>query len=93
MQIVLQEQELKEALTSFISSLGIDTANKAISVTFKAGRSGSDHTATIDIGSIVPSKVTPIAQAHVPEEKPEVTDAFAVEANETEPDDADSVFG
>ena len=63
MRIVLQEDELKQAMETFVNKLGMSTKGKSIEVSFTAGRAGNGHTATLDIQPAILENVTDIKSA------------------------------
>jgi len=70
MRIVLQEQELKEAMETYINKLGMSTEGKNIVVSFTAGRQGNGHTATLDIQPNTDNKVESIVPLEAVTEAP-----------------------
>ena len=84
MRIVLQEDELKQAMETFVNKLGMSTEGKSIEVSFTAGRAGNGHTATLDIQPAILENVTDIKSAIPASLAPTSTHTI-------EPDDDDDV--
>lgn len=69
MKLTFNSAEIEQALISFVSTQGIDLANKTVVVNMTAGRGPNGHTAELDITTkpVVDEVVPIIAEPKVPE--------------------------
>jgi len=82
MRIVLQEDELKQAMETFVNKLGMSTKGKSIEVSFTAGRAGNGHTATLDIQPAILENVLSAGASAIPA-------SLALSVEEKEEEDVD----
>lgn len=60
MKIHLDEHEIKEAISQYISNEGIDLSNRQTEITLTAGRGSNGHYA--DVVIVVPNSGSPISE-------------------------------
>ena len=52
MQLTINDEEIKEAITEYVKNQGISTVDKEVSIELTAGRNGNGHKATITIVNV-----------------------------------------
>lgn len=63
MQIILTDEDITQALSDYISNMGVNLDNKDVSSSITAGRQGKGNTATVTITKAVttPSTISQVA--------------------------------
>lgn len=54
LSITLNNDEIQKALSTHVSTLGINTVGKQVNVTLTASRKGGGHSAVVEISDVVP---------------------------------------
>ena len=98
MDVVLKDQEIKDALKNYVGHLGVNMVGKEVSVDITAGRGPSGYTASV---SITEREEAPVKNTRkkkleeVTEDQPELdlTAGDPIATSESEPSDLSSIFG
>ena len=82
MKLIIEGDELAQALEAWVNKLGMDTSNKQVDVTITSGRGVNSSSATVSITeSDTDSKVQPVASLSA------IPDAPAIKEEEDDTDD------
>lgn len=101
MDVVLKDQEIKDALKNYVGHLGVNMVGKKVSVDITAGRGPSGYTASVSVteGEEAPVKNTRKKNLEEVGDQPELdltagyNTSDPVATSESEPSDLSSIFG
>ena len=92
MKLTFDSSEIEQALISYVSTQGIDLADKNVSVSMTAGRGPNGHTAELDITTKPTTNVSAIPPPLSTESKEANTPLLDELMEDSEPEDTTSVF-
>ena len=92
MKLTFDSSEIEQALISYVSTQGIDLADKNVTVSMTAGRGPNGHTAELDITTKKETNLSAIPTPVSTDSKEAHTPLLDELTEDSEPDDTESVF-